>query len=96
MGAGYTGDCTEVTSYTTDTSQFANNGHSYCAFFLLRDGSDVVVKTTTEVNNSTVTFTGTTISARANVPATVPAIPLFGLLSLGGLLGLVGVRKLKA
>ena len=86
----------------TETVSSANNGGSATNYFRFNPNIDAVFcdlvissATCTGTGTGTGTCTGTGTGTGNSSATPVPALPLFGLLTLGGLLGLFGLRKLK-
>ena len=79
----------------TETVSSANNGGSATNYFRFSPDSPAVFSNLV-ISSATCTGTGSSSGGSSSSSATpVPALPLFGLLTLGGLLGLFGLRKLK-
>lgn len=97
MGSSYIGDCSEVTG--SAGSAPVVSGNVYCGIIGNTDGYKVFLRGTW----TGATFTDYQILTDAPGVGTplaaltpVPAIPVPGLIVLGSLLGLIGMRRLKA
>jgi hypothetical protein len=92
MGPSYTGNCTEVAKGSNTASAPLTANTFYCAVVATTGGDNIYFRGFYSgfgwQNPQVLT------DAISNTPASVPALPLFGLLSLGGLLGLFGARRL--
>ena len=103
-GSGYTGDCSDQT-YTMNVdflSSAASSGDVICARFNAVDPEAIWIRGewngTTFVNPLAVTnmnVSAGSSSSSSSAATAVPTLPLFGVMLLGGLLGLFGLRKLK-
>ena len=106
MGPNYSGTCSDMAA-SIPTLSLANpslvNGNVYCARLSNIEGNQVWVRGTADVAGNTwkdpIVLTnqpgvGTPYRPASTVP--VPVLPFWGLLSLAGLLGLLGFRKLRA
>ena len=77
----------------TETVSSASNGGSATNYF--RFNPDIpAVFSDLVISSATCIGTGTGTGSSSATP--VPALPFFGLLTLGGLLGLFGLRKLRS
>ncbi len=105
MGPNYTGTCNDmVASIPTITGGIPQvDGNVYCARLSNIEGNQLWLRGTVDVAGNTwkdpIVLTnqpgvGTPYYAKATVP--VPVLPFWGLLSLAGLIGLFGFRKLRA
>ena len=105
MGPNYTGTCDcMAASIPTDLNDVSMvDGNVYCGRFSNTEGNQVWLRSTVDVAGNTwkdpIVLTnkpgvGTPYSPKATVP--VPVLPFWGLLSLAGLIGLFGFRKLRA
>ena len=107
MGPNYTGTCSDMAASipTLDINNppFAVDGNVYCGRTSNIEGNQLWVRGTADVAGNTwkdpIVLTnqpgiGTPYYAKATVP--VPVLPFWGLLSLAGLIGLFGFRKLRA
>ena len=105
MGPDYTGICNDMAaSIPTDSSTAPTaDGSVYCARLSNVEGHQLWLRGTVDVAGNTwkdpIVLTnkpgvGTPYSPKATVP--VPVLPLWGLLSMAGLIGLFGFRKLRA
>ena len=75
----------------TGTVSSANNG-GVTNYFRFDPLPSPVVFYSVVISSATCTGTGSSSSSSGTA---VPTLPLFGLLTLGGLVGLFGLRKLK-
>ena len=105
MGPNYTGTCSDMAAAipTLGSSTPSVDGNVYCGRLSNIEGNQVWVRGTLDVAGNTwkdpIVLTnqpgvGTPYSPKATVP--VPVLPFWGLLSLAGLIGLFGFRKLRA
>ena len=105
MGPNYTGTCNDmVASIPTYTGAIPKvEGNVYCGRISNTEGNQLWLRGTHDVAGNTwkdpIMLTnqpgvGTPYSPKATVP--VPVLPFWGLLSLAGLMGLFGFRKLRA
>ena len=105
MGPNYTGTCNDmaapIPSETLGIPQV--DGNVYCGRLSNIEGNQVWLRGTADVAGNTwkdpIVLTnqpgvGTPYRPKATVP--VPVLPFWGLLSLAGLIGLFGFRKLRA
>lgn len=92
MGTDYTGNCTEVQQGSSAGNPSLEDDTVYCAIVATTGGDKIYNRGTwTGTAWTNIQVLSDAISA---TPTSVPALPLFGLLSLGGLLGLFGARRL--
>ena len=95
VGVNYAGNCEEVTA--TETSTAGQEGATYCGWYI-KDGSDsrLLLKATL-VNSafSNVTLAHNVPTSVGNV-APVSTMPVYLLLALSGLLGLLGFSRVRA
>ena len=106
MGPNYTGTCNDmVASIPTNTEGGIPrvDGNVYCARISNIEGNQLWLRGTVDVAGNTwkdpIVLTnqpgvGTPYRPASTVP--VPVLPFWGLLSLAGLIGLFGFRKLRA
>ena len=108
MGPNYSGTCSDMaasipTFDLANTTPVAVDGNVYCGRISNIEGNQVWVRGTVDVAGNTwkdpIVLTnqpgvGTPYRPKATVP--VPVLPFWGLLSLAGLIGLFGFRKLRA
>ena len=105
MGPTYTGTCNDmVASIPTNTEAVPRvDGNVYCARISNKEGNQLWLRGTVDVAGNTwkdpIVLTnqpgvGTPYRPASTVP--VPVLPFWGLLSLAGLTGLFGLRKLRA
>ena len=105
MGPNYTGTCNDMAaSIPTDLNDVSMvDGNVYCGRFSNTEGNQVWLRGTVDVAGNTwkdpIVLTnqpgvGTPYRPASTVP--VPVLPFWGLLSLAGLIGLFGFRKLRA
>jgi len=107
MGPNYTGTCNDmVASIPTITGGIGIprvDGNVYCARLSTIEGNQLWLRGTVDVAGNTwkdpIVLTnqpgvGTPYRPASTVP--VPVLPFWGLLSLAGLIGLFGFRKLRA
>ena len=105
MGPIYTGTCSDMAASIPTLSGDPSlvDGNVYCARLSNTEGNQLWVRGTADVAGNTwkdpIVLTnqpgvGTPYYAKATVP--VPVLPFWGLLSLAGLIGLFGFRKLRA
>ena len=105
MGPDYTGtcDCMAASIPTDSGSAPTVDGNVYCARSSNIEGNQVWLRGTVDVAGNTwkdpIVLTnqpgvGTPYRPASTVP--VPVLPFWGLLSLAGLIGLFGFRKLRA
>jgi hypothetical protein len=98
MGSGYSGNCVNDMNNTTSLLVgvlTATQYDVYCGRLTSGTGESVWLRATFDgwAFTSPLIVTNAASAAPPSVP--VPTLPLFGLLSLGGLIGLFGTRKLK-
>ena len=108
MGPNYSGTCNDMAAPIPTNVDFVPtvatvDGNVYCGRFSNTEGNQVWLRSTVDVAGNTwkdpIVLTnkpgvGTPYSPKATVP--VPVLPFWGLLSLAGLIGLFGFRKLRA
>ena len=105
MGPNYTGTCNDMAALnpTNLGSVPRVDGNVYCGRISNTEGNSVWLRGTVDAAGSTwkdpIVLTnqpgvGTPYSPASTVP--VPILPFWGLLSLAGLMGLFGFRKLRA
>jgi hypothetical protein len=105
MGPNYTGTCSDMAASipTSGSNPSSVDGNVYCSRFSNTEGNQVWLRGTVDVAGNTwkdpIVLTnqpgvGTPYRPKATVP--VPVLPFWGLLSLAGLIGLFGFRKLRA
>jgi hypothetical protein len=92
MGPSYTGNCTELAKGSNTTSATLTANTFYCAVIATTGGDNIYFRGF--YNGFGWANAQVLTDAISSTPASVPALPLFGLLSLGSLLGLFGVRRL--
>ena len=104
MGASYSGDCSEQTYLNSEVDAAAVTGNVYCGFIENTDGDTVFLRGTWtgtapdywsnyQILTNAVGV-GTPLP-EASSATPVPVLPLWGLLSLAGLVGLFGFRKFR-
>jgi hypothetical protein len=105
MGPTYTGTCSDMAASipTLSADPSLVDGNVYCARLSNTEGNQLWVRGTADVAGNTwkdpIVLTnqpgvGTPYRPASTVP--VPVLPFWGLLSLAGLIGLFGFRKLRA
>ena len=105
MGPTYTGTCSDMAASIPTLSGDPSlvDGNVYCARLSNTEGNQLWVRGTADVAGNTwkdpIVLTnqpgvGTPYRPGSTVP--VPVLPFWGLLSLAGLIGLFGFRKLRA
>ena len=105
MGPNYTGTCNDMAASIPTLSGDPSlvDGNVYCARFSNIEGNQLWLRGTVDVAGNTwkdpIVLTnqpgvGTPYRPASTVP--VPVLPFWGLLSLAGLIGLFGFRKLRA
>jgi len=102
MGPNYTGTCNDMVASITNGIPLVD-GNVYCARISNIEGNQLWLRGTVDVAGNTwkdpIVLTnqpgvGTPYRPASTVP--VPVLPFWGLLSLAGLIGLFGFRKLRA
>ena len=105
MGPNYTGTCNDMAASipSTGTNLVSVDGNVYCTRISNKEGNQLWLRGTLDWAGNTwkdpIVLTnqpgvGTPYRPKATVP--VPVLPFWGLLSLAGLMGLFGFRKLRA
>ena len=105
MGPNYTGTCNDMAASIPTLSGDPSlvDGNVYCARLSNIEGNQLWLRGTVDVAGNTwkdpIVLTnqpgvGTPYRPASTVP--VPVLPFWGLLSLAGLIGLFGFRKLRA
>ena len=105
MGPNYTGTCSDMAASIPTISDDPSlvDGNVYCTRLSNTEGNQVWLRGTADVAGNTwkdpIVLTnqpgvGTPYRPASTVP--VPVLPFWGLLSLAGLIGLFGFRKLQA
>ena len=97
MGSGYSGNCVNDMNPTNSlgNSLQATANDVYCGRVTSGTGESIWVRATFNGTTFTSPLIVTNAASAAPPSVPVPTLPLFGLLSLGGLIGLFGTRKLK-
>ena len=97
MGSGYSGNCVNDMNPTSsnDGTLEATANDVYCGRVTSVTGESLWVRATFNGTTFTSPLIVTNAASAAPPSVPVPTLPLFGLLSLGGLIGLFGTRKLK-
>ena len=97
MGSGYSGNCVNDMNPTSSNEGEieATANDVYCGRVTSGTGESIWVRATFNGTTFTSPLIVTNAASAAPPSVPVPTLPLFGLLSLGGLIGLFGTRKLK-